>query len=186
MINLSFYGGIGEIGGNKVLLDDGKTKIFLDFGKSFCAGGDYFIDYLQPRGVNGIGDYLEFNLLPSLHGLYSKELLQNTSIKYQYPMYDGVFISHVHIDHIGDIEFIDKDIPVYCGETTKLITEAIEESGNMNYGEHKYSTFRTGKKIKIGKIVIEPVHVDHSVPGAYGFVIYTAGGNIVYRGRGNA
>jgi hypothetical protein len=32
---LTFYGGVNEIGGNKILLKDGDTKIFFDFGMSF-------------------------------------------------------------------------------------------------------------------------------------------------------
>ena len=35
MVTLTFYGGINEIGGNKVLLEDNGTRIFLDFGMSF-------------------------------------------------------------------------------------------------------------------------------------------------------
>lgn len=182
MLNLTLYGGVGEIGGNKVLLDDGKTKIFFDFGMSFTRMAEYFYNYLGPRGVNGVGDYLEFGLLPKLKGLYSKESLNSAGLKYYRPTYDAVFISHSHIDHIGDIEFIDENIPIYCGATTKLILEAVEESTNNEFGEHKYKTFRTGRKITIGKITIEPIHVDHSVPGAYGFIIYTKHGNIVYTG----
>ena len=35
MTSLTFYGGVNEIGGNKILLEDRDTKIFLDFGQSF-------------------------------------------------------------------------------------------------------------------------------------------------------
>jgi len=34
MTKLTFYGGVNEIGGNKILLEDSGTKIFLDFGMS--------------------------------------------------------------------------------------------------------------------------------------------------------
>ena len=37
-------------------------------------------------------------------------------------------------------------------------------------------------KFKIGAIEVEPIHVDHSVPGAYGFIIYTSQGPIGYTG----
>src|SRR5208337_3131268 len=50
------------------------------------------------------------------------------------------------------------------------------------YGQHEYHTFRTGKKIKVDDVVIEPVHVDHSIPAAYGFLIQTSEGTIVYTG----
>jgi ribonuclease J len=33
MVKLTFYGGVNEIGGNKILLEDKGTKIFLDFGQ---------------------------------------------------------------------------------------------------------------------------------------------------------
>lgn len=38
------------------------------------------------------------------------------------------------------------------------------------------------KKVKIGSIEIEMVPVDHSLPGACGYVIYTNEGNLVYTG----
>jgi predicted metal-dependent RNase len=31
---LTFYGGVNEIGGNKILLKDGDTRVFFDFGMS--------------------------------------------------------------------------------------------------------------------------------------------------------
>lgn len=37
--------------------------------------------------------------------------------------------------------------------------------------KRKINTFRTGDKFKIGSLEVEPIHVDHSVPGAYGFII---------------
>lgn len=46
--------------------------------------------------------------------------------------------------------------------------------------EQKIKTFTTGDKLKIGSLEVEPIHVDHSVPGAYGFIIYTSEGPIAY------
>ncbi|NIP67135.1 MBL fold metallo-hydrolase, partial [Candidatus Bathyarchaeota archaeon] len=60
MVYLTFYGGVDEIGGNKILLEDGDIRIFLDFGQSFTRGADYFTGWLAPRGINGLGDYFEF------------------------------------------------------------------------------------------------------------------------------
>ena len=37
MTSLTFYGGVNEIGGNKILRQDKDTKIFLDFGKGFTG-----------------------------------------------------------------------------------------------------------------------------------------------------
>jgi len=181
---LTFYGGLNEIGGNKILLEDGDTRVFLDFGMTFKGESQVFSGYLTPRGVNGAGDYLEFELLPRLKGLYAEDMLKNTDIKYEKePKFDAVFITHPHMDHVGYVQFIDENIPVYCGECSKLIIDAIEESGSRtDLGEHKFQPFRTGKKIKLDNLEIEPMHVDHSIPGAYGFIVHTSQGSVIYSG----
>lgn len=183
MVKLTFYGGVNEIGGNKILLQDKKTRVMLDFGQSFTFGADYFAGYLSPRSVNGLGDYLAFDLLPRLEGLYSKEMLTHCDLPYCKPKIDAVFISHAHFDHINHLRFLDPAIPVYLGYGTKLFMECMEETGySCNYGDHDFYQFRTGDKIKVGSLTVEPVHVDHSIPAAYGFIIETSKGNIVYTG----
>ena len=47
MTKLTFFGGLNEVGGNKILIEDKKTKIFLDFGLSFGLSGKYFADFIQ-------------------------------------------------------------------------------------------------------------------------------------------
>jgi len=180
--SLTFYGGLNEIGGNKILLEDRETRVFLDFGMSFAGEAQYFSGYLTPRGVNGAGDYLEFDLLPRLKGLYARDMIKNTDLRYTSPSIDAVFLSHPHMDHVGYLPFVDENISVYCGECTKIIMDAMQESGRIDLGEHKFHPFRTGKKVRFDALEIEPIHVDHSVLGAYGFVVYTSNGVIVYSG----
>jgi ribonuclease J len=183
LTNLTFYGGVNEIGGNKILLQDKKTKIFLDFGQSFIFGTDYFAGYLGPRGINGLKDYFEFNLMPKISGLYAKDQLASTNFKYVEPEIDAVFLSHAHFDHITHIKFLDPKIPIYLGVGTRLFMDSMETTSTFcDYGEHPCNLFRTGDKIKVGNLTVEPIHVDHSIPAAYGFIIHTSSGSIVYTG----
>jgi ribonuclease J len=183
MVKLIFYGGVNEIGGNKILLQDKKTRVMFDFGQSFVFGENYFTGYLAPRPVNGLGDYLAFDLLPRIEGLYSKEMLSHCDLPYSQPKIDAVFVSHAHFDHINHLQFLDPIIPVYTGFGTKIFMECMEDTGfSCNYGTHECHRFRTGDKIKVGCLTVEPVHVDHSIPAAYGFIIETSEGNIVYTG----
>jgi len=179
---ITFYGGVKEIGGNKILLEDRNTRVFLDFGTSFSGEAQFFSNYLTPRNVNGAGDYLEFDLLPKLSGLYNKDAIKNTNLKYASPSIDAIILSHPHMDHVGYLPFIDENIPVYLGECTKTIIDAMKEPSRVDLGEHQFQTFRTSRTIRIGDLEIQPIHVDHSVPGAYGFIIETSRGSLIYTG----
>jgi ribonuclease J len=180
--SVTCFGGVGEIGGNKILLEDKDTKVFLDFGTGFTDGLGYFDAGISPRKVNGAGDLFEFGLLPEIPGLYSDSVLQNTSLKPSAPEIDAIVLSHYHYDHMGRIGYVHPDIPVYCGRTTALIHEASMEAGSSPLVGHEIRTFRTGDKFRVGSIEFVPIHVDHSIPGAYGFVIYTSKGAIAYTG----
>ena len=203
MVKFTFYGGVREIGGNKILLEDNGTKIFLDFGMSFSKRGLYFEEFLTPRTANGLGDFLEMNLIPDVTNIYREDLIEHLGRKPEEPDVQGVVLSHAHADHANYISFLHQDIPIYCGETCKYILEAVDEQSQRSIEnevlsfkkrplfrndyrkppvERKFKTFRTGDKIHIDSLEIEPIHTDHSVPGAYGFIIHTTEGAVVYTG----
>ena len=203
MVKLTFYGGVNEIGGNKILLEDSDTKFFLDFGMGFKRRGQFFEEFLNPRTANGIGDFLELNLIPDIEGIYREDLLEHFGRKTTEPNIAAVILSHAHADHSNYISFLHKDIPIYCGETCKYILDAVDEQSQRNlesevvnfkkrpilrqdYGKapikRDFKTFRTDNKFNIDSVEIDPIHIDHSVPGSYGFVIHTSEGAIVYTG----
>ncbi|MFH0897449.1 MAG: MBL fold metallo-hydrolase [Candidatus Bathyarchaeota archaeon] len=84
---------------------------------------------------------------------------------------DGVLISHSHADHAAYISFLKRSIPAYCGETTATILKAANDTQISRFEYEmdgvQFRTFRTGNKLQVGSLEIEPVHVDHSCPGAY-------------------
>lgn len=176
MTSVTLYGGVGEIGGNKILIEDKGTRVFLDFGMSFKSRGTYYSPpFLSPKSEQAL---VELGILPRINGLYRFDKTE--------PAFDGVFISHAHIDHSGHVSMLKREIPVYCGETTKTILQAVSEIRPSTFESDldgvQWKTFRTGKKIKVDSIEIEPVHVDHSVPGAYGFLVHASSGTIAYTG----
>jgi ribonuclease J len=196
-MHITCYGGIKEIGGNKFLVEDNKTKIFLDFGQSFGLLDEYFVDWLQPRDRFGLRDLFALDLMPKTEGLYNKNALAPTDLKFKEPDFDAVFISHAHYDHVAHLRHLHENIPIYMGETCKSILQShMETSGSFFFTETQIvkpyaktivppnvvKTFRTGDKIKIDSIEVIPIHVDHSVPGAYGFIIHGSEGTVVYTG----
>ena len=200
MTSLTFYGGVNEIGGNKILLEDKDTKVLLDFGMSFGKRGAYFDEFMSPRTSTGLKDFMEMGLIPDIKGAYRTDLLRMMDRKDTETDIDALLLTHAHADHADYISFLNENIPLYMGETCKLLLEAIEGRTARSFEreilsfkprptdrkeepiERTVNTFRTGDKFKIGSLEVEPIHVDHSVPGAYGFIIYTSSGPVVYTG----
>ncbi len=202
MTRLTFYGGINEIGGNKILLEDDGTRILLDFGMSFGKREEFFEEYLAPRTSNALGDFLEMGLVPDIEGIYRTDLVKLLGREPKPSIIDAIFLSHAHADHVNYVSFLHEDIPLYCGHTALLILKALDESKTRTIEseildfmrrprlrerreppvERKVKTFRTGDEIRVGSLLVEPIHVDHSVPGAYGFIIHTKKGAVAYTG----
>lgn len=176
MAKLTFYGGVGEIGGNCILVEDLDTRVILDFGVPFASRSRYYSPpYLSPRSINAL---LKLGLLPKIEGVYKSDKKENAL--------DAVVISHAHMDHVGYIGFLRDDIPIYCGEAAAKILNYLSEvkqpTIEFNIEGKKINTFRTGQKIRVGSMTIEPIHVDHSIPGAYGILLHTSRGSVAYTG----
>ena len=149
MTSITVYGGARSIGGNKILLEDGDTRLFFDFGTSFKVREQYFEEYLKPRPGAGLLDLLEMQytndqgiyfgpLLPRLEGIYRSDLIPPGGVWERYrdrPGYaaidhvDAVLVSHAHIDHTGYISFLREDIPIYSTAMTAFIAKSMQDSG---------------------------------------------------------
>jgi mRNA degradation ribonuclease J1/J2 len=94
-----------------------------------------------------------------MEGIYSEKQLRFIDLQYTEPRIDAVFLSHAHMDHIGHIMFLDEEISLHCGQGTKMFIKSLEETSSISCGKHPYVTFRTGHKITLDHLEIEPVHV---------------------------
>ena len=135
----------------------------------------YSEPWLSPRDERGL---LEFGLLPNIQGAYKFEDKP--------PSIDAVILTHSHTDHSSYISFLNREIPIYCGETSAMILQTFAEISPKGFDNDleglQFNTFRTGNKFQVGSVEIEPVHVDHSVPGSYGLILHTSEGAVVYTG----
>lgn len=154
MVTITCYGGVGEIGGNKVLLEDGAARLFLDFGVSFAQRGRYFEEYLKPRSGRGLVDLLHLGLLPPLGGIYREDLFPGDELRdwlraqpgYRELELGGVLLSHAHVDHSGYISFLDESVPIYSSAMTAFISKALQDTGTDFEREICYSRPREMKE----------------------------------------
>ncbi len=136
MAKIDFYGGVDEIGGNKVLVEEKNDSLFLDFGMSFKTANQYFSEFLQPRSGNGILDFVEFGLLPDIKGIYREDYLRHSGLTCQEePSVDGVLISHAHMDHSAYVHHLRRDIPLYLTKESYLIMKALQDTTSTSFNE---------------------------------------------------
>ncbi len=180
-VKITIYGGAGEIGANKILIEDQghDVKFFLDFGKSFETMREFYDFPVAPRSLE---ELIQVGATPDIPSLYHKPSTKNQKAS----DIDAVVLSHAHTDHSGYIPLLNRSIPIHMGECTRTIYEARIEGSRKTFDTdtegQKISTFRTGDRVKIGGVEIQPIHVDHSIPAAYGMIIHCSEITIVYTG----
>ena len=105
---------------------------------------------------------------------------------------DAVFITHYHLDHIGEYMQVKKDIPIYIGEQAKEIFTIYQKKMQEPKvaevtQEHidrleTFKTFEQDVPLKIGDMTLTPIRVDHSAFDSYMFLIEAEGKRVLHTG----
>jgi ribonuclease J len=152
-------GGVEEIGINCTILEYNSQILVIDAGLGFSDYDYLGVDYLIPNY-----DYLQKNKSRIL----------------------AIVITHGHLDHIGAIEHFVKELgypEVYAPRfAMELIYKRLEEAGELEKAKSKLNIFDAAARITKGPFVIEPFHVNHSIPDSYGLLIDTPAGRIAHTG----
>ena len=152
-------GGLGEVGKNITLYECEGDMLLVDCGLVFPDSEMFGIDLVIP----------DFTFV-----LQNKDKIK------------GLLITHGHEDHIGALPYLLRDfqVPAYATRLTLgLIKNKLEEHGLASSATlHEITPSR---RFKLGCFVIEPIHVNHSIPDAVGFAIECPAGVILQTGDFN-
>lgn len=103
---------------------------------------------------------------------------------------DAVFFTHYHGDHMGLLDTINKDVPLYMGEASKaiakILNDRLSKAPNIDSYDieriNSIKTFEAAKSIIIGDIKVTPYMVDHSAYDAYMFKVEADGKSVLHTG----
>lgn len=144
--------GTNQIGGCISRISTKNTRIIIDLGEDL------------------IDERINTHVNPNIDGLTIGKA-----------SYDAVFITHSHGDHIGLIDFVLDEIPVYVENKSKKIYEMLNDF-TKNVKMRETIDFEFGKEIIIGDIKITPYIVDHSSYNSAMFLIEGDNKKIVHTG----
>jgi ribonuclease J len=144
-------------------------------------------------------------ILPKIKGLYRRDYARHMDFDgNEDTEIDAVLLTHAHVDHCAYLPYLREDIPIYCSEESKLILQNFDETTTSQYltakqrfqiyennkgtmskatGDkvaipRRIEIFESGKEFSIDSINVEPLPVDHSIPGVHAFILHTADGSI--------
>jgi ribonuclease J len=160
---LTIHRGANQIGGCVTEIRTQNTRIFIDFGTQ----------------------------LPNLDGTMPQEHLSIPGLTEGAAHCDGVFFSHGHGDHIGNLHRILPGIPVYLGPATREISlclhRRLKEAGLPHQDAilaslERAVPFHAARPIPVGDMTVTPFRVDHSGFDAYCFLIEGDGVRLLHTG----
>jgi len=157
LVFITVFGGANEIGGNKILVESGGTRIMLDFGTRMGFESTFFSNFVDARTNTDLRDRLTIGALPIIPGIYREDMIRPAGwdsipadgrlLTKDSPLFhldsletyenyhgkngrgyiDAILLSHAHLDHTGDITYIHPSVPLYCSRVTEILVNAIDD-----------------------------------------------------------
>ncbi|MEY9943556.1 MBL fold metallo-hydrolase [Kitasatospora sp. GAS1066B] len=183
MATIEFWGGVGVIGGSKILVQQDGYRVLLDIGIDIPSGGDLFRLPVRPRPGRELADRLRLGAAPALPGLFAPEALEPGSPLAEQAGETAVFVSHPHIDHVGLAGFVRPEVAVHAHtEAVDVLTALAATGQGLTHGEPDWRRLTDHQRVVVGPLEVECVPVDHDVPGASGYLVHTPDGTLAFTG----
>jgi len=165
---IEIYGGYCEIGGNCVVIRDSDRKIVFDNGVRFSILKRYYRGRVQPLGTT---ELRSLGIIPPL------EIFEDA---------DVVYISHLHLDHLGLLGALPHGVKVFV--PSLQILEVIEEwyRGSPTWLANLPHSIGVEtleiKPLQEDIFSVRAIPVSHSAYPSYSFIYYGYNQTVFYSG----
>jgi ribonuclease J len=147
-------GGVGEIGKNCTVVEQGEDIVVIDCGLSFPTEEMLGVDIVIP----------DFRYL-----IENKDRVR------------GIFITHAHEDHTGGLPYLlpHLNCPLYVSDFARALLESkLEEK--IPATKVNFKIFKPGDIIEAGNLSVEPVRITHSIPETCSMAVRTSHGIVFF------
>ena len=155
-VDLTFLGGLGEIGLNSLVVETADTLVMVDAGLMFPEDHMLGIDIVIP----------DFS--------YVLERRDKAA---------ALILTHGHEDHIGAVPFLLKELSlpvVGTAFTLALVKEKLKEHGLLDQADLR--EIKPRETMVLGSLTFEFIAVSHSIVDGVGFAVHTPQGILVHSG----
>lgn len=179
MAQFQFWGGLDTIGGNIVEIRTDQARVICDFG---WTGNQEFVQNF--RGLSELEYLLLEEKLPAIADLYETTSFQEMELSSfeDSSLHTAVFISHLHLDHMGMLKYLPSSISVYLSEEAYALYKVLVEVREEEPVSLNFFPFRYEERLIIGDITVIPKKSDHDIPGACALFIETADLRLIHSG----
>ena len=173
---MRFWSGLTTIGGNIVEICYGDDRVIFDFGRAYNPA-DVLIATAQGRDGCRVADMLKLKMIPAMDGIYSKMDLEKV-VGVRPTAYEdskqntAVFLSHLHLDHMGAIDVLAPALPVYMSADGAALYKELMKTGEGPFSQAIHA-FNYEEPVSIGAINVTGYATDHDVFGSTAILVET-------------
>ena len=150
MTQIRFLNGLRTIGGNIVEFSQAGSRVIMDFG----VAADLTNETAASAIANG-----KLPNVPELFGLAEDHWA-----------HEAIFISHLHIDHMGALQYLKQDIPVYLSAPSYRLYQTLIKLGIEKPVRNLHPLpFET--PMTVGAFSVEGFASDHDEPGIMALLV---------------
>lgn len=179
MSNFKIYSGIDSIGGNILQVSTDSARIITDFGLKKRDND------LKHSRWSELETTILQRELPAIPGVFPSDKIEHMEELDSFDQENrpqAVLISHLHIDHMGGLKYLPKDLEVYMSTDSYKLYKELVAVGEETGIQATIKPVDYGQTVQIEDIQFTFHQSDHDVLGASAIFIQTPNLKMIHSG----